>query len=1353
MLLSFCSILVIAQNKQDATLHLSYSQSVEHDDYLVNSRTYHLDEIVDNKVYRILQFDQIPGKYEKNQISKLGIELLDYIPENAYLAAIPIGSLNDLEKEDQASVYAFSPQIKLHQDAYLNLETASEKYVQHHFFLRFYKNLNTQKIQPLCEENDIRISRSFPERGLMEIIVHSEFDLERIIDLPFVQFVSPKPTKGEREDIGGSSLHRSNLLNSNRTNGLQYDGSGINMLVRDDGPMGPHIDFKNRLTNLPTATNTGTHGDMVGGIMGGAGNIDPEIVGMAPGAFLYVTDYEFDFLDTTLGLHLDAGVVITNSSYSNGCNDGYTESTFEVDQQIYNHPNLLHVFSAGNSRSRDCNYGAGPGWATITGGHKQAKNAIATANLRPNSRLETSSSWGPAHDGRIKPDLAANGTGHLSTNENNKYRVGGGTSAAAPGVAGVSAQLYHAYMDMYGELPPSALIKSCLMNTANDIGNPGPDFKFGWGIINAWRAYQLLADQRYLIDSIAHSNVKTYEFTIDENVHEYRFMLYWPDPPASVMSSKALINNLDLRIKKPDGSYKYPWVPDHNSNPTDLDRPARPNIDNLNNVEQIIFIDPEPGQYSIEIKGKQIPFDQVQFYILREVITEKFALTYPAGGESFDSRELIRIHWDAYAGAQAKLELQYQIEGGADWTRIDKIDAELEQYMWNIPDVAGSKIRIRMLEDDIEVSISAFFHVLDQPHIPAIIRTCKDSVWLSWSSVPAATQYTIYRLEEKYMDSVSTTLDTMHFLQNFEEIGENWFAVRAETEFGVRSKRSKAVSYNSANERCQLNYDLVLKEILTPGGDEVYFCTDTLRKFTFEIQNHGKHTADSITLMIQQDRTASIHSSRMEIKLESDSSMIITYDYPFEIVFGAQENFQLEIIADQDELPENNRKSISFASIPSFAAVAADSFHEDFTPQFPPEDWHEVNLDPDAPKWRDTLVIQRDGALGQAMISFDEAYDYYRQSMDIRTPIIDLDSINNPFLLMDVAFNSTISTFPDSLFIYAHIACDAQDKRLLATLSSNELEFLNNQTPGIPRLPADSSDWWTVPISLDVVKDQKIVLSFVNKLGYTNTLLIDNLRITEGNGNASFISIKSDLTEACAPGPFTFEARSVGNVMDLEWDFGIDGTPSTASGPGPHTVEFQATSGQFFVKLNGATGQGTLEAVTSVQTAEEADAYFTYDIDSLDVQFYSLYSPDYYDEWNFGDGDYAYEDNPSNTFPNGGTYTVRHIVYSDCSVDTISQQVSIEFYSDQPIILEDESSITIFPQPVHDELSMLYRGILNRNAQISVRGINGSLLHHQNHELTDGFMLKIKMNSYPPGLYILHIKMDGKVYNRKVLKL
>src|SRR5690606_24595036 len=181
------------------------------------------------------------------------------------------------------------------------------------------------------------------------------------------------------------------------------------------------------------------------------------------------------------------------------------------------------VFSAGNAGTSNFGYGAGPGWGNITGGHKQAKNCMTVGNLTYQDGLANSSSRGPAYDGRIKPDICAVGTSVWSTINPNTYASYTGTSMACPGVAGTLAQLYQGYkLTHSGNTPPSALIKASVLNTGDDLGNPGPDFKFGWGRINARRAYSILSNNQFFIDSVANTQNKTHNINVPPGTAEIR---------------------------------------------------------------------------------------------------------------------------------------------------------------------------------------------------------------------------------------------------------------------------------------------------------------------------------------------------------------------------------------------------------------------------------------------------------------------------------------------------------------------------------------------------------------------------------------------------------------------------------------------------------------------------------------------------------------------------------------------------------------------------------------------------------------------------------------------------------------
>ena len=88
---------------------------------------------------------------------------------------------------------------------------------------------------------------------------------------------------------------------------------------------------------------------------------------------------------------------------------------------------------------------------------------------------------GSNHNGDV--ELSAPGIDILTTDLDNGYRVGSGTSAATPYVAGVAAvarQKYPAYT--------AAQIRDRLAATADDLGATGRDYYFGFGRVNLCRA-------------------------------------------------------------------------------------------------------------------------------------------------------------------------------------------------------------------------------------------------------------------------------------------------------------------------------------------------------------------------------------------------------------------------------------------------------------------------------------------------------------------------------------------------------------------------------------------------------------------------------------------------------------------------------------------------------------------------------------------------------------------------------------------------------------------------------------------------------------------------------------------------
>ena len=82
------------------------------------------------------------------------------------------------------------------------------------------------------------------------------------------------------------------------------------------------------------------------------------------------------------------------------------------------------------------------------------------------------------------------------------------------------AQLYQAYKELNnGQNPNSSIMKNILLNSADDIGNPGPDFKNGWGEVNALRAVNIIENNQFFTDNIAQGSNNTHSINIPQGTN------------------------------------------------------------------------------------------------------------------------------------------------------------------------------------------------------------------------------------------------------------------------------------------------------------------------------------------------------------------------------------------------------------------------------------------------------------------------------------------------------------------------------------------------------------------------------------------------------------------------------------------------------------------------------------------------------------------------------------------------------------------------------------------------------------------------------------------------------------------
>ncbi len=314
----------------------------------------------------------------------------------------------------------------------------------------------------------------------------------------------------------------------------------------------------------------------------------------------------------------NSGARVHSNSWGTSGAGYYDSLCVTVDQFMWEKKDFLIVFAAGNSgkdndqngvidpycidtpgTAKNClTVGASESYRTdINQGHSTEHWDVFDYNTEPIRSdllsdkpygIAAFSSRGPTIDGRYKPEVVAPGTNILSTRSLEQlgsgwgtfdfsYYWSGGTSMATPLVSGTAAVLREYLMKEEGFTEPSAaLIKTSLIHGATSLvpGQYGagstqevlgsPDNVQGWGRVNLESSIN--SDSSYkieyhdVIDSapadIAYSRIFSFEVENDEK--PFRTVLGWTDYPGSVAATGGLVNDLDLRVQQPDGTWIYP---------------------------------------------------------------------------------------------------------------------------------------------------------------------------------------------------------------------------------------------------------------------------------------------------------------------------------------------------------------------------------------------------------------------------------------------------------------------------------------------------------------------------------------------------------------------------------------------------------------------------------------------------------------------------------------------------------------------------------------------------------------------------------------------------------------------------
>ncbi len=529
--------------------------------------------------------------------------------------------------------------------------------------------------------------------------------------------------------------------------GTGLDLTGANtvgeLAVWDAGlVMASHQEFGGRVFVGDGATSVHYHANHVGGTLIAAG-VYGAARGMSPAANLVSYDWSSDEIEMA-GAAAN-GLLVSNHSYGyvagwyyssadtawlwfgdttlSEIEDAgfgiYLEDSRVWDEIAYNAPDYLIVKSAGNDRN---DYGPEPGGEHLvwdgSAGEWVVSTTVRAADGTPDGFdsipyrgtskniltvgavndvaggwsqaadvvMSTFSGWGPTDDGRVKPDLVGNGVGLVSTyvTANDAYASLSGTSMSSPNVSGSLHVLAQQWKAGAGQAMRSATLKGLAIHTADEAGPAdGPDYMFGWGLLNTAAGAEVIADHlanggRIHENALAQGQRDTV-LVYSDGSQPLWATICWNDPATTAMpwgldqTTPMLVNDLDLRLQRvSDAVTFFPWNLDP-ANPA----AAAVNWDNTrDNVEKNEIPVVPAGWYRVMVSHKGALTDGPQEYALIISGASSPAAPPTVSNVTFSQRTdgsgLVDVTYDLEDADTPTLAvaLEASADGGATWTLV-----------------------------------------------------------------------------------------------------------------------------------------------------------------------------------------------------------------------------------------------------------------------------------------------------------------------------------------------------------------------------------------------------------------------------------------------------------------------------------------------------------------------------------------------------------------------------------------------------------------------------------------------------------------------------------------------------------
>lgn len=615
------------------------------DDDAALARREHREPGEPRRVPVVVQFRRPLSAEEQQRLrSSYRLDLTSYVPDTAYLETVDGETAARLAEDDLVrAVLDYPAAAKIVPGIGQRVFRTEERQALRGIWLDvvLFDDADPEavagRIRDLAGVSEVGVVDDRPLGGSahVRLVAESTEVLDELAALAEVRVVDEVPErKTDNANAAGTIQSGTPGTRTVWDKGLRGEGQVIAMI--DSSPLDiNHCFFSDAVNNTPGpahrkvldirnggGTAAGFHSSFVAGCAAGDDVNNPGTAARRGGAWAarLVSGTTGDVNSGSMLTELSAAAAVGASIHTNSWHDDdhgagnpapYNQTAVDVDTFTWNNEDHLVLGSAGNTGEEQGSPGT-------------AKNAIcvAAAMADPNELQIGDGNPGPTADNRRKPDVVAVGCGITSASAGTACGTTAGacaTSWATPHTAAAAALVRQYFTEgwyptgaatpHHAFVPSGALLKAALANGTLDMTSAGgyPNNTEGWGLLRLDDLLHFTGDPINLrVWDYRHQDgpttgvTHTHHVDVAGNTARLKVTLAWTDPPGTLNSTAALVNDLDLEVVAPGGQTFLGNVFAGGVSTTGG------TADNANNVEAVLVNAPAAGDWTIRVVGRAV---------------------------------------------------------------------------------------------------------------------------------------------------------------------------------------------------------------------------------------------------------------------------------------------------------------------------------------------------------------------------------------------------------------------------------------------------------------------------------------------------------------------------------------------------------------------------------------------------------------------------------------------------------------------------------------------------------------------------------------------------------------------------